>query len=180
MIKISIEDLEAKLDRGFKKNYLSLGVDTASRAGWAIVRTDDKDAHIEYGTVNVDSDDLFFKYDKIFEFFYDLVEKKIGPDNKNAIIVIEDTFFGQNVKTLKMLIRVGMLVYLAGFLHGIKRYFILPSASRATLGFKGNLKKSYVQQEFLKKTGIEMKGEDEIDGLILALNGLLLKEEKVV
>ena len=173
-ITVKIKDIEQRLGIYLKRNYISLGCDSASKAGWCLIETDNENLNLECGSLKINSPDAMFKYQEIFKFFFNLIETRLkGKDN--TIVVIEDTFFGQSVTTLKMLVRLGMTVFISSMLNEVKSMWIMPSSSRKALGFKGNLRKEEAQKQFLKKLKIKQipKDNDIVDSVILSLNGLL-------
>ena len=94
--------------------------------------------------------------------------------SKPTKMIIEESFYGRNVKTFQMLSRLGGFAYAVAHLNGLKeKKFLLATTARKNLGFKGNLKKKVIQKEFIKKLKLQLEDEDIIDAMILALNGIL-------
>jgi len=170
MITIKIKELEKKLDKKIIRNIKVLGVDTASRTGWAKATVDDKEVKIDYGFIDIESKDKLVKFNFMIEAFPDLVK---GNDK----IVIEDVFMKFNVMVHSMLSRIGMIVYVLA--HQMKineKYFIWATTARKNIGLKGNVKKDVLHKEFTSKFGIKINDEDITDAIILVLSGIIEKE----
>jgi Holliday junction resolvasome RuvABC endonuclease subunit len=169
MIVLKIKDLEKQLGKLVKRNITCLGVDTASRTGWCIIKTTDKEANIDYGFIDIDSKDRNFKFNQMIDMFPNLIK---GCD----VVVIEDVFLKFNVMVHSFLSRIGMIVYVICHQQGIKsKDFIWASTARKNLGLKGNAKKDIIHKEFTEKFGIKIDDEDIMDSIILALNGIIQK-----
>jgi Holliday junction resolvasome RuvABC endonuclease subunit len=98
--------------------------------------------------------------------------KTDNPDQHR--VIIEDTFFGRNVHTLKLISRIGMIAYITARQQGITDMtFIYATTARKALGLKGNAKKQEVHQQFARITGIKLEDEDMVDAIVLCLNGLI-------
>jgi len=171
MLNLNKKIIEKKLDIKLKEGT-SLGVDTASRTGWALINVGKKDVNIDYGFIEIHTKDLYIKYNQMIKIF-----KGIISDNKIGSIVIEDTFFGTNVHVLKLLSRIGMIVYVLSYLKPIDNIkFLSPVTARKNVSLKGNKKKSIVQEEFINKIDIDIKDIDIIDAIILGINGVIEHE----
>lgn len=173
MIKLERKFVEKQLKRKVIDGAICLGVDPASRAGWAIAEVKEKHIEIDCGFINIKSKDILEKYNYIAEFFDNLIKTKMNPNNDKCVIVIEDVFFGLSVNTLKVLARIGMIIYIYSLIHKIPRRFVLPMVARSFLGLKGNGKKEVVQEQFKKLLNLELEDEDIIDAIVLSLNGVL-------
>jgi len=167
MLKISNKKLEKAFNKRIKKSVVCLGVDTASRTGWCKAVANDKECTFDYGFINVNSKDKYFKYSQYIEILDGII-------SKDEDLIIEETFCGINIKSFQLLSRLGGFVYAVAHLKGVQhKKFILATTARKFLGFKGNAKKEIIQKQFIKKLGIEIDDEDVIDAIILALNGIL-------
>lgn len=176
MIQISKSSLEQILNCKIENDIVCLGVDTASRTGWAILRTSEHMVTIDYGWIDIDTTNHNFKFDRMIQIFNELISKH--RPNK---IVIEDTFMRFNVNVVKLLSRLGMIVYVMGRLIGsnTKQYFVGPSKARCNIGLNGTCKKEQVHKEFIQKFGVDLKDEDIIDAVILSMNGVSEWPEKL-
>lgn len=179
-MKIPIETLEEQLNIKLKRNTRSLGVDPASKTGWCLITTTSNTATIDYSFIKIESKDIYFKYDEIVKYFNTFIGDKFIDDfgTKTNIIVIEDTFFGTNINTLKLLTRIGMILYVLAYLAGIEKYYILATQARAKLGLTATGKKQIVHKQLKEKIDLKFDDEDIIDAFILSLCGLI-KEEKL-
>lgn len=178
---IPITELEEVLGIQIKRNCKSLGIDSASKLGWAITETDDTNVYIRCGSIDAKSIPTHKRYIKFIEFFNELIDDSFDK------LIIEDChlkYFGRKpqVNVLKVLSRVGMIPLVIGRLKGISKLsqigWIRPNVARATLGLNGTAKKSKVHAQFWQKTGIELEDEDMVDAIILAINGLMKKGKK--
>ena len=154
--------------------FHSLGIDCASRTGWCKIKSDAIACELEYGFVDIDTKDLYQKYDYMIKFFTSLINKELN------IIIIEDTFLRFNVNVLKKLSRFGMIPYILGQQQGINRIFISPSEARKQLGLPSNKKKEIVHKDFIKKLKLEFDDEDVIDAWVLALNGVTKSKQGIL
>lgn len=171
MLKLKISDIEKKLDKKLKRNFTCLGIDTASRSGWAIFKTTDKEATLDFGVISIETKDFYYKYDHLIQLFGDLLSRV--EKDKNKIVIIEDVFFSKNVNTLKILSRIGMIVYVLCCLKSIDKLYLLATQARMKLGFKGNLKKEILHEQFLDRLKLDVTDIDVIDGIVLSIAGAI-------
>jgi Holliday junction resolvasome RuvABC endonuclease subunit len=171
LIKINKKQFEDRLGFELKDDFISLGVDTASRSGYCIIETTKKDVTLDFGYIDVKSDDRYFKFDKMIEVFSNLINNM--SKNKKCVVVIEDTFFSRNANTLKVLTRIGMIVYVLSTLANIDKFFILPTQSRSKLKFSGNVKKQIVHQQIEDRLKLGITDIDIVDGVVLSLCGIV-------
>jgi len=172
---IDKEKVEKALGKKLQTNIISVGVDTASRAGICTGYVKSDKLYLDTQFIHINSKDLYFKYNQLIKSFTALltVDKP-----ENYILIIEDTYFGKNVEVLKMISRMGMIVYMCGKLAGIENIkFIYPTSSRKALGIKGTLKKAEVHKELAKIIDIQIDDPDIADAVILCLNGLLRNQQ---
>ena len=157
-----------------KQGVSVLGFDTASRTGWAKIETTATQAHVEWSFVDIDSRDLIYKYTQYAKIFHSLINNKIQK------VIIEETYFGRNLKVFQMLSRLGGIVFGIAVMQGVQeKQFISAIQARKYLGFKCNVKKEVVHAEFherLKK--VKVDDIDAIDAIILALCGIF-EEERI-
>jgi len=177
MIKLDRKKIEESLGKKLENSVISYGIDTASRAGWASITTDKDNVYIDCGFIDIISKDLYFKYNQLIKAFTSLFKVN---EPKNYKLVIEDTYFGKNVNVLKMISRMGMIVYICGKQAGIEDIqFVYPTTSRKHIGIKGTLKKVEVHKELSKLLGISLPDPDIADAIVLALVGIT-KENKLL
>lgn len=178
MIKLKRSLVEKAIGKSLRSKLFAWGIDTASRTGWACAVINGDDVHIDCGFIKVDSQDLYFKYNQFIKSFESLFSDA-HPELKYKL-VIEDTFFGKNVNTLKLLSRIGMIAYITGKQAGIQDIsFIYPTASRKLIGIKSTLKKAEVHKELVKMLGIKLDDEDVADAIVLAI-GALVEENTLI
>lgn len=171
----NIDKLEKRFQIALKRNVTVLGLDTASKSGYCIAKTDEKKLILEIGFINIDVSKIEDKYARNefrYNAFYDAIDSLIA--SKFNTVVIEDVFFGRNILSLILLSRIGAIAYTVCKVKKI-RNIIWKSAvqARKLLGLPCNKKKDVVQKFFCKKMGIKLTNEDEIDSIILAIVGLL-------
>ena len=175
-MKLKITDVEKAFGIRIKRDFQALGVDTASRTGWCIAKTDKK--HISLNVSFVDtggSKDPDFRYKRLIETFSHLINDYIKP--KEDCVVIEDTFMHMkfmNPKSFSLISRIGMIVYVLAELKGVEnKYFILASQARMKLKLKGTAKKEEIHKELLKRLKLKLDDIDILDAIILAIGGLV-------
>ena len=167
LLKIKTKKIEKIFHKTIKQKVSCLGVDTASRTGWARITTGKVWCEIDYGFIEVKTPDKYFKYNRYIEAFKSILR----PED---IIVIEETYYGRNVKVFQLLSRLGAFVYtLAHLINVPKIYFILATTCRKQLGFPGNLKKPIIHKMFKERLDLDIDDEDVIDAIMLALTGIL-------
>jgi len=176
MIYIKRDKLEATLGQKINRNIRSLGVDTASRTGWAITDSHNDLITIDYKWIDIKTTDNNFKFNRMISIFSDIFKNYL-PN----IVIIEDTFLRFNVNVVKLLSRLGMIVYTCAYLSPVfcEKHFLGPSSARKNLGLKGNAKKEKVHEEFKEKFNIELEDPDIIDAIILSMNGIIPWVKKI-
>jgi Holliday junction resolvasome RuvABC endonuclease subunit len=170
-----INKIEKRFEIALKRNCQVLGLDTASKTGYCVAKTDEKKLILEIGFINVDVSKIEDKYARN-ELRYNVICEALNSliASKYETIVIEDVYYGCNILSLILLARIGAIAYTLCKVKGIKEIIWKSAVSaRKLLGLPCNKKKVVVQKEFSKKLGILLKNEDEIDAIILAIVGLL-------
>ena len=182
--KIKISTVQDFLEVKLAPNKIAIGWDVSMRStGIAVIRTSDSYLNVEIldkitipkSVEDKDALDLFI--DQVDSF-----AKKISQTYKIDYNIIEDCFFGSNVRTLKALARHSALVY--DRFRGLSRiqYFILPTTARSKVKFKKSSKK--IKGQALKREIVEyinnaldlklkVKDNDSADACVLALAGLV-------
>lgn len=161
-----ITEFEKKIGRPLKRNITVLGLDTATKTGWTLLKTTKKKITFKYGTFKVNVKDTNFKYNEIIDIFQELIK----PEYK---VVIEDTFYRFNPAMFRLISRIGGIAYTIAHLKKCEVNYIFATSARKLLGLKGNGKKEDVQAEFLRMTDIKEVDNDIVDSCILALTGAL-------
>lgn len=177
-ITVPISLIEEHFKIKVKKNITSLGLDTASKCGWAIVQTTNNDAIINVGYIEIKTTDRVQKFIAFIKEFLILIKKDYR-------VIIEDTFLKKyqvrikgkwiwmaNVKMFSLLCRIGMIAFVISYLNGAFPEFIAPTSARANLKLKGNASKEDLVRVVNGIIGTNLTNNDEIDALILAFCGL--------
>jgi len=167
---LQLDKVEKNLGYKLLRNTKVLGLDTASKTGYAILTTNGKTLKINVGFIDVKSSDIYYKYDEIIKYFRKLI------DNSYNSIIVEDTFYSFNAWTFKMLTRIGSFAYVIAKENECKDIrLITASHARKEIGLKGNAKKPELVLEINRILELEIKTNDITDAIILALNGLIDK-----
>jgi Holliday junction resolvasome RuvABC endonuclease subunit len=179
-MKIKINKLEEILGYEIKKNYKSIGIDTASRSGVCIVTTNKTDVEFDWQFIEFPKTKGNDKYIAMGQEFADILEE--GFD----VCIVEDThlkyfFIGKKrlpqVEVLKKLTRYGGIV-LANAINNEIHFEIIgatPARSRFhinTAGYgKGNSKLAVA--DWLKNNlKLKLDDNDIADAIVLALLGV--------
>jgi len=187
-----IKEIEKKLGFKLKRNILSLGVDTASTTGLAILETDKKTLRIKTSTFKLPvikkTEELSDKFVEKLEFMLrtirDFKKKEFTKKKANqTILVLENSFMGVNVVTFGLLRMLAGIVFAEFFDNFEQIKIIFPMSARKNVGFKSQLKRGVKREEKKKEIvnfinaifDTQIKDDNQVDALILALNGL--KEE---
>jgi Holliday junction resolvasome RuvABC endonuclease subunit len=189
---LKIKDIEKKLHFNLKKNTFSLGVDTASTTGLAILETNEDTLRIKIAIFKLPevkkSDELSDKFVEKLEFMLrsirDFKKEQFGCKKAtNTIMVLENSFLSFNPVAFGLLRMLCGIVFAELFDNFEKIKIIFPLSARKIVGFKSQLSKGTKSKE--KKQEIidfinnifntEERSDDICDALMLALCGL--KEE---
>jgi len=182
---VKLERISTLTGSALLKNTTVLGSDTSVHStGLAVVRSTEDSVIVDLThiiQVPKDAQDL----DAINIFADQLEDFKRSVIGKHKIdkLIIEDTFFSQNVNVLKKLTRHGVLVY-DRFRSVVKSAeLMMPTSARNRIGFKASIPKlpsPKLKKEIMKYIGdllnIEVTQNDIGDALVLALAGLAVKE----
>ncbi len=200
MIKLSIKNIEKKLNKTIRQNTVSIGFDVAEAfTGVCALRTDKEYIYVDHTEVieTANKDDHFHRADHYvssLEKFKQTIEKY--KDYK--ILVIERCYFGRNPETLIHLAHFGILTYMILKQYFNTYYYLGATTARSIIGFnqkkqeeKGNIKpvtitrgknkgktkkidcKTLVHDYLNTDFGIKFDSKDIADGFVLALAGLL-------
>ena len=186
--KIKLTTVEEFLGVKLTSNVTILGVDVAQYStGLALLRTTDSYLIIEkLDVIKVPkSPDCFLDSIDAFLEQVDQIKREIISTMTLNKVVIEDCFFGRNVKTLKALARFGILVYERFRGCSNELCFDLPTSARRKINFKKIDKTSKgpkLKKEIIHyiNTGLNIKlklrENDQADAIVLALGGLVNEE----
>ena len=183
--KIKIEKVEAELEVDLCRNMIVIGCDVSMHnTGLAVIKTTDDYLVLDilYNIIVPRKIDLL----KAADLFIDQIEdfkRKITQKYKLDINIIEDCFFGKNVKTLKSLARFSILIYdkFRGIATASK--LMLPTQARNLINFKKSskeIKGSKLKKEIISYINnalqTKIKDDNQGDACVLALGGLVIKE----
>ena len=186
MTKLYLKNIEEFFKVKITKDCVVLGADVSMYStGLALIRTADKYLFIEkLDVIKVphNSDNFLESVDSFLEQLDQIKRNIISKYTINRVI-IEDCFFGSNVKTLKALSRFGILVYERFRGCSNECHFELPTSARRAINFKKTNKKAKGQA--LKKEiinyinvgfqlDLKSKDTDKADALVLALGGFCI------
>ena len=169
--KIPIKKLERIIGKKLRRNSKVLGVDTASRTGWAIIKTNTISVEIDTGIISLgEIKNWNDRFDYLITFFKDIM-------NDSMDVVIEEAFVGINRKASLLLAKYGAIVFATSRQAGIPKEninFITASGARKKVGIRGKRKKKEGAIEFVSKF-ISISSDDVSDGIILALTGIVVE-----
>ena len=178
-IVLNIKELEKLFGCKILKNIVSLGLDTATKTGYAIATTYDKEVKISTGFINVDVKGITDKYERNrmrYEAVYSNLKGLIKQEHR---VIIENVYYGRNPNTLIVLSRIGAIAWTLSKLKGCKVIkWRTANQARSLIGVKGNVKKPIVVEMVNNILGTNIKNDDIIDAIVLALNGIMNKEPK--
>jgi len=170
-----IDKVENAFKICLKRNANSLGLDTASKTGYAIAKTQGNKLVINIGFIDVNVSQITDKYERN-QLRYNVICDTLSSliNSQFETVVIEDVYYAGNPLTLILLARIGAIAYTLAKINKVKN-IIWKSAvqARKLLGLPCNKKKVIIQKEFCSKLGIKLSNSDEIDAIILAIIGLL-------
>lgn len=173
IISLPIKKVEEKLNIKLRRGAISLGLDCALTTGYAIARTDRENLYINVGFIKVQVPRMNDKEERLriicetfYRYFMDLIEKKY-------ITVVEDVYLKWNPQTTMLLNKIGTIAWTIAKFKGCKRIIRRTALkSRVKLGLTGNAKKPIVMQQVNEILGTNLENSDEIDSIVLAINGL--------
>ena len=166
-MKINKKEFEDKVGIKLQSNINAIGIDTASRTGWCKISVNTKTISFNYGFINIDSKNIYFKYNEIVNTFYELLHTPLD------IVIIEDTFYRFNPNMFKMISRIGATAYTLAHLNHQKAKYLLATSARKALGIKGNCKKAEVAVYLKEVLNLNITDDDIADSIVLAINGVL-------
>ncbi|MFH0806056.1 MAG: hypothetical protein V1901_04225 [Patescibacteria group bacterium] len=189
MQTLKIEDIEKKINKKIRQNAVSIGFDVSEAyTGVCILRTDKEYIYIENLSVIETSskDDIKNR----MKYFVGAIGKfKQGLNYKEyKIIVVEDSWMGKNVFTLKNLIRFSTLLWMLFYNECDYFYFLLPTSARSQIGFNknkqivvGNVSSGVYTRDTKNKQGkiLHKKGEKKKIDIKLLIMDYLKQEFKV-
>ena len=176
----SIDKIEKRFEIALKRNATVLGIDTASKTGYCIAKTDEKKLILEIGFVAIDVSkikDKDVRHEMLYASIYDTFNSLIA--SRFNTVVIENVFHSFNPDTTILLARLGAIIYTICKIKHVKEIqWKSASQARKNLGInqkcpKGKSKETIVNR-INEKLNTKITCNDEIDAIVLAMNGLLV------
>jgi len=170
-MKLLIKDLEKKLNKKIKRNYTSIGIDTATKTGIGYISTNKTNITIDWALIEFSSDSIQELYKQMYREFGEFIDKKTN------ICVVEDVFLGMNPNTTIKLARFGGLAIAQAINNKVSFETIGARSARAKLfkidykKYKGRTKEAV--SDYIKSLGIEINEHNCADGVLLALLGII-------
>lgn len=173
-MKIKSKDIEKAFGIKIRRHITSLGLDTASNSGYCIAKSFDNVVDLNVGFINIDVKEIKDRELKNLLRYEELYKRLENLINKDQIIVIEDVFHSFNAYTTILLARIGAIAWTIAKQKGcIDIIWKSAVQARKVLNLPCNKKKEIVTLAFKKALKIKINNADEIDAIILALNGLI-------
>ena len=173
-MKIPIDKIEIATGYKVKRNIVSIGFDWASRAGVSIIKTDEKNAEVEYIFVEFKGNNPKEKYKRMVRTLEYLVSSQ-------DIAIIENVFVGFNRKGSLELAKYHAFAISECIRKNVNYETVMAKDCRAKLGIKTTKKAGYGRgmakkavADYLENTfKIKLNDEDASDSVILAMLGIL-------
>jgi hypothetical protein len=171
-MKILISEIEKKIPYKLKRNFKSIGVDTAQITGIVLLRTDNENLYIDYQVIG-------FKTQVHKEMYHSMVkafEKILEPE---YFAVIEEVFIGFSRAGSAELAKYGAFAIAEAIKKDMNYATILAVSARAKFGIntmkygKGQSKKCVA--EWVDGLGIKLNDNNLVDAFVLALCGICEK-----
>lgn len=170
-MKLLIKDVEKALDVKIKRNYHSVGIDTAQTSGIVFLKTDKENIHID-GIV------LSFKTANHKEIYGSMVKTFNKIFEEDQFAVIEEVFVGFSRAGSVELAKYGAFAIAICELKGLNYETISATSARAKFKIdsrkcgKGKTKQSIAL--WLKETlNLQFTDNNLVDGFVLGLLGLV-------
>jgi hypothetical protein len=168
-MKIKIVDLEKKLNKKIKRNFTSVGVDTASVTGIVFLKSDKEYLYIN-GSV------LGFHTKNKKEIYGSMIRTFGKMFTTEDIAIIEDIFIGFNRKGSLELARYGAFALAECIKKDIPYEIILAQTARAKFKIdtrsEGKGKSKIAVGKWVFNLGIDLKDNNLVDGFVLGLLGI--------
>jgi len=175
-MKIPIKKIEEVTGFKVKKNFISLGLDWATRAGVSYIQTNNKEVIIDYSFVEFKGNEPKEKRKLMVKSLEDIVGSNIN------LAVVEDVFIGYSRGGSLELAKYHAFAISESIRKNVEYETILATTCRSKLGIKTTKKAGYGKgksklavADWLKNNlGIVLDDEDASDAIILALVGILI------
>lgn len=172
-IILSLNKIEKAFGRKFQKNCIVLGLDTATKTGYCIAKTNGKHISFNIGFINLDVKgikDRQLRNELRYQEFWLRFKELIKSEYK---VVIEDVYFGRNAQTLILLARIGTIAWVLATEKKCEIIWRTAVQARKLLGLPCNKKKEVVMKAVNKALKTKLTNSDEIDAIVLAIGGLI-------
>lgn len=171
-MKLKITDLEKQLNTKIKRNFNSIGFDTATKTGVAMIKTNTIYLTIDWTTVQFHADNIQEVYKQMYWNFAELINKNYD------VCIIEKAFVKLNPSVALKLAIFGGLVMAHAINNQVHFEQISAKSARAKLGikipkgYKGKSKQAVA--EWLKcNLNFTIDDNDIADAVVLALLGII-------
>ena len=168
-MKIKISEIENKLTYKLKRNFKSVGVDTAQITGLCFLTTDKVWLHIDSMCLGFKTKD----HKEIYESMVKTFEKLFQDEN---LAIVEDVFIGFNKAGCLELARYGSFAIAECIKKDIPYEIIKAVSARAKFKINtrkyGTGKSKLAVADFVKELGLDLKDDNIVDAFVLALCGL--------
>lgn len=177
-IKVKVSDVERLIGQKIDKNITVLGLDTASKTGWAVFK-----GPVVRGKINLEVG--YIKSTKTgTEKFNELIPSFVNLilTNKPDYVIIEDTYWNprfKNPKTVSIISRIGMIPYVICTLNSIPKNFLMASSVRSNIGLSPSTDKQGIVDYVNHYLNIKIDDHDIADAIVLALNGFYGETKKI-
>jgi hypothetical protein len=186
MVNLDLKAVEKKLGFSLKRNYFSVGFDTASATGIAILETTSTKLIIKTDIFKLpkveDTEDKSDMYEQKLDVCLQFVrefKKKLNL-KEDGILVLENSYMGFNPATYGFLKGLMGLIYATLYDYFPEIKIIFPTAARKMVGFKSELpkksKREQKKEELVKwvneRFDMEEENDNITDAIILAVCGL--------
>jgi Holliday junction resolvasome RuvABC endonuclease subunit len=173
MLKFKIEEFEKKLGSKIKRNFQSIGVDTATKTGIGIIKVNKRSVIIDWTALQFEKGNTHEIYKQMYWSFKELISADLN------CCVVEDVFLGLNPSVALKLARFGGFVIANAIENQVHFETISAKSARGKLGIKteaGKAKQS-VAKWLKEKLNIVIDDNDVSDGIVLALLGIIENQD---
>lgn len=168
-MKLKISNLEKKINYKLKRNFTSVGIDTAQTSGIVFLKTDDKYLQID-GLV------LGFKTKNHKEIYTSMVKTFEKLFQKEDFAVIEEVFIGFNRAGCVELAKYGAFAISECIKKDIPYETISAISARAKFKIdtrsEGKGKSKLAVAKWIQSLEIKLNDNNLVDGFVLALLGI--------
>lgn len=168
-MKIKINDIESKIDYKIKRNFTSIGIDTAQISGLCFLKTDNDYIHI-------DSLILSFKTTEHKEIYSTMVKTFERLFKEEDIAIVEEVFVGFSRAGSVELAKYGAFAISECIKKDIPYETISAKSARAKFKIDTNKygkgKSKQAVGDWVHNLGINLIDNNAVDAFVLALLGL--------